>query len=225
MPITDLFASGSNGLFGASGFWTIRNGTGELLIIFLETALLPRESATIFSFQIQNPSGSSNRSCPPANITVEATGNDILNVIPRVPGGRPKVMEHDTVFVPQAGLEPGDAAPLKMLTCKSDDCLSFSRIGQSTFLPSVRNTITATLALRANMRMDGVLSCEQWGSPPVISLRGLTGAQTDNTGAMNANTGNIEPFRASLFVPFTGSIGANSASCCCNVSKRTSGRY
>jgi DNA replication and repair protein RecF len=40
MPITDLFASGSNGLFGASGFWTIRNGTGELLIMFLEAALL-----------------------------------------------------------------------------------------------------------------------------------------------------------------------------------------
>ena len=212
MPITDLHASGANGLFGATGFWTIRNGTGQLLVTFLESAVLPRETAAIFSFTIQNPSGSSERSCPPATVTVYAVGKDVLNAIPGVPGGRPKVMEHDTVFVPQAGLTWGDAAPLKMLTCTTQDCLSFTSIGQATFLPSVHNTITATLALRANMRMDGTLSCEEWGVSPRISLTGLTGAQNDNTGSISVTSGQIEPYKTSLYVPFTGQIGSNSFS-------------
>ena len=100
-----MFASGTNDLVGSSGLWTIRNGTGELLLSFLESAILPREIAIIFSFTLQNPSGSSEYSCPPANISVEAIGNDILNAQSRFPSGRPKVMAHDTVFVHVAGIE------------------------------------------------------------------------------------------------------------------------
>eukprot|EP00961_Rhodomonas_salina_P201292 2715287-Rhodomonas_salina.1 len=211
MTITDqsgVAANASTDLLGTTGKWTLSSGVGQLVLSFLEGATLARDTVIILSFDIHNPSGSSATECAAATIDVTATGDAIFNGVTIVPVGRSQIMDPDLLRSPQAGVPQGFAAPLRMLSCTSNDCISLLNIGQETHLPAIENTITVTLALGAFMRTDFIATCEAWGSPPAVTVSGLTGSETEDTGLYTG--GVFTAYVATLNVPTLGSLGGNS---------------